>query len=247
MSDYDCTLERRSDHEPALRLGLRLVNGLSRVAAARIVTARHQQPFVNTHDLAQRAALNRRDLAALAAANALVDIAGHRRAARWQVAGVEATLPLVPAQAVRESVIEFARQSEGEELVEDYASVGLTLGRHPLALLRDRLQDYRCSRELQTLRHGSAVQIAGLVICRQRPGSASGVIFVTLEDETGVANIIVWRSLAERQRRELLQAQLLAVSGELQREGEVIHVIAHRLHDHSHLLGRLVTASRDFH
>ena len=143
----------------------------------------------------------------------------------------------------------LAAPSEGEDLVADYASLGLTLGRHPLALLRERLQRQRMhtAAELKTLPHGRLARVTGLVTGRQRPGTASGVTFVTLEDETGMVNVIVWRDLAERQRKELLRSSLMSVYGTLEREGEVVHLIAGRLHDQTALLGNLVARSRDFH
>lgn len=139
--------------------------------------------------------------------------------------------------------------TEGQDIVADYQSVGLTLRRHPLALLRPRLAALRIrsSAELRQLAHGERVHTAGLVVGRQRPGTASGVIFVTLEDEFGNTNVIVWNSIAERQRRGLLQAQLLGVIGEVQREGEVLHVVATQLEDRTPLLGGLAIRSRDFH
>jgi error-prone DNA polymerase len=138
---------------------------------------------------------------------------------------------------------------EGQDLVADYGSLGLTLGRHPLALLRDQLAALRLksAKQLSELSHGSWVRVAGIVTCRQRPGTASGVIFVTLEDETGNINVIVWNHVLEKQRRELLGATLLGVGGQIQREGDVIHLVAARLFDYSALLGNLETASRDFH
>ena len=131
----------------------------------------------------------------------------------------------------------------------DYASLGLTLGRHPLALLRSRLRRMRLmdSSGLRELPHGASAAVAGLVTCRQRPDTASGVVFVTLEDESGNVNVVVWRHLVERQRRELLGARLLGVHGRIERDGEVVHLVAQRLVDHSALLGPLATASRDFH
>ena len=131
----------------------------------------------------------------------------------------------------------------------DYASTGLTLGRHPLALLRSRLARMRFATadELKLLPGGTPARAAGIVTGRQRPGTASGTVFVTLEDETGYVNVIVWPHLIERQRRELLGARLMGVEGVLEREGEVMHLIARRLSDHSALLGKLDTASRDFH
>jgi error-prone DNA polymerase len=127
--------------------------------------------------------------------------------------------------------------------------LGLTLGRHPLALLRRRLQRLRLitAADLRALANGSTARAAGIVTCRQRPGTAGGVMFVTLEDETGYVNVVVWQQLVDRQRRELLHSSLLGVEGVVQKEGDVVHLIAHRVTDHSALLGRLATTSRNFH
>jgi error-prone DNA polymerase len=243
VSDWDCTLE-----QGVVRLGLRMVGGLSEAAARRIVAARR---FESVAGLAQRAALDRKDLRCLAAAGALQRLAGHRRLARWLASGAESRPALgVPVEG---AVPELAAPSEGEEIVADYASLGLTLGRHPLALLRDRLErlGLLSAQGLRALSHGSAARAAGLVTCRQRPDTASGVVFVTLEDETGTVNVVVWAPLAERQRRELLAAQLLGVEGRIEREGAVVHLVARQLSDHSPLLdalrGRLAATSRDFH
>ena len=143
----------------------------------------------------------------------------------------------------------LAMPSEGEDIVADYASLGLTLGRHPLAMLRKTLQRQRMqtAEQLRALPHGRQACVTGLVTGRQRPGTASGVTFVTLEDETGMVNVIVWRDLAERQRKELLRSNLMSVYGILEREGEVVHLIAARLRDQTALLGQLMTRSRDFH
>jgi error-prone DNA polymerase len=248
-SDWDCTLERSASDALVLRLGLRLVKGLPQAAAARLVAARSTAAFGSLQDLASRARLERKELECLAAAGALVSLAGHRHRAAWQVAGVEAPLPLFPVPEVVEGIPLLRAPREGQDIVADYAHVGLSLHRHPVALLRRRLagRGIASAAELRVRMPGSTVRTAGLVITRQRPGTASGVTFVTLEDETGFVNLIVWRDLAERQRRELLGARLLGVSGELQLEGEVMHVIAHRLVDLSRWLGALTTRSRDFH
>lgn len=150
---------------------------------------------------------------------------------------------------IHEKLPKLSPPSEGEEIVADYASLGLTLGRHPLALLRRLLSAKRFSgsQELLALAHGSTARAAGLVTCRQRPDTASGVVFVTLEDESGCVNVVVWHDLAERQRKELLGARLMGVEGVIEREGRVVHLVARRLEDHSRLLGRLAVASRDFH
>jgi DNA polymerase-3 subunit alpha len=250
ISEWDCTLERRADDRPALRLGLRVVKRLSQDGALRLLEARAARPFVHVADLAERAALDRRDLEALAAADALASLVGHRHRAVWQVSGVERPLPLLPADTVVDEGVPLLRApAEGQDIVADYRSTGLTLRRHPLALLRESLAKRRVmpNQELWEQPTGRAVTVAGLVITRQRPGSASGVTFVTLEDETGYVNLIVWERVATEQRAALLESRLLLVRGALQREGDVLHVIAKRLVNLSELLGDLVVVSRNFH
>ena len=224
-----------------------MIAGLSKAAAERLIAAR-AEPFENFEQLALRARLNRHELDSLAHAGALASLAGHRREALWQVAGIEARPPVLADAPIREQQPLLPEPTEGEEIVADYASLGLTLGRHPLALLRPHLDRQRMftAAQLLTARHGQLVRAAGLVTCRQRPGTASGVIFVTLEDETGNTNVVVWRALSERQRRTLLGAKLLGVHGVLERDGEVAHLIAGRLTDLSHLLGRLDDALARF-
>jgi error-prone DNA polymerase len=252
-SPWDCALEPDDDlppgSQPAIRLGLRLVKGLSRTGADRLVEVRRAATFSDVPDLAWRARLDQRDLKALAEAGALAGLSENRRHALWEVAGSAALPPLVRAAGFAEPDPGLIPPSEGQDIVADYASLGFTLGRHPLALLRDRLTRMRLlsAAEVRDSSHGRLVRIAGIVTCRQHPDTAAGVTFVTLEDETGMTNVIVWKDLAERQRRELLGARLLTVYGQLERQGEVVHVMAMRLVDHSRLLGELVTHSRDFH
>jgi error-prone DNA polymerase len=249
-SVWDCTLERREDGRAALRLGLRLVKHLSEDCARRLVRARARQSFHSVVDLAERAALERRDLQTLAAADALARLAGHRHRALWQVSGVERALPLLPAHTVPEEGIPLLRAPrEGQDIVADYGSTGLTLRRHPVALLRERLtqRGVLTAQSLWEVPEGGMVKTAGLVINRQRPGSASGVIFVTLEDESGYVNLIVWNRVAVEQRAALLESRLLEVHGQLQREGDVQHVIVQRLVDQSALLGELTVTARNFH
>jgi len=248
-SEWDCTLETGADAHLAVRLGFLLVQGLSQTGAERIVAARRDRLFDSVEDLAHRAELNRHDLKCLAAAGALEALSGHRRHAFWQVAGIETGAHILRDAPVAETPAILPRPTEGENLVADYASTGLTLGRHPLALLRAHLSRMRFATadELKLLPGGTRARAAGIVTGRQRPSTASGTVFVTLEDETGYVNVIVWPHLIERQRRELLGARLMGVEGVLEREGEVMHLIARRLSDHSALLGSLVTSSRDFH
>jgi error-prone DNA polymerase len=253
-SDWECTLERSDAHAvslppPAVRLGLLMVKGLSQAAGVRIAAARSIRPFDDVADLARRAALNRSDLSRLAAAGALAPLAGHRRNAHWLAAGMERSTELFDSTAIQEDLPGLEPPRESDDLLADYQSLGLTLGRHPLALLRSRLARMRMSTasELHALPDGKRARTVGIVTCRQRPGTAQGVVFVTLEDETGHVNVVVWRDLVERQRRELLGSRLLGVEGVLQKEGDVAHLVAHRLVDHSRLLGRLTLESRDFH
>jgi error-prone DNA polymerase len=255
LSQWDCTLEDGAVREgSAVRLGLRMVGGLAAAAGERIVANR---PCASVADLARRAGLNRGDLNCLAAAGALQTLAGHRRSAHWAASGVEQGSALLPQETATKDQPALDLPSEGEEIVADYRSLGLTLGRHPLALLRNHLEKLKIvkAENLSLLPHGRRVRTAGLVTCRQRPDTASGVVFVTLEDESGCVNVVVWRSLLERQRRELLGARLLGVEGVIEREGRVVHLIARRLEDHSGLLARLKgrapadlrVRSRDFH
>jgi error-prone DNA polymerase len=224
---------------------LRMVGGLSEAAGRRIVAAR---PFSSADDLARQAQLDRKDLRCLAAAGALQALVGHRRLAHWAVAAAERRPPL-DAPPAMETLPMLASPTEGEGILADYASLGLTLGRHPLALLRRRLKEMKMieAENLNRKSHGSLARVAGLVTCRQRPDTASGVVFVTLEDETGSVNVVVWNRLVERQRSELLGARLLGVQGVIEREGDVVHLVARRLYDHSDLLGPLAAPSRDFH
>lgn len=249
VSDWQCTLEGASDEAPVLRLGLRMIKGLSEEGAQRILSARQQSPFQNINDLAYRAAIDKGDLSALATADALATLSGHRRQALWQTLGLQVSTPLLaPAPRYETQAILFA-PSEGENIVADYAQLGLSLRRHPLALLRPHLGKLKLSssQEIKRARHGQIMRTAGIVTCRQRPSTSSGVTFVTLEDENGYINVVVWRDLAERQRRELLGARLLGVYGSVQKQGELVHLIAGHLIDHSKLLGDLVVSSHDFH
>lgn len=249
VSEWNCTLEAGDDEKPAVRLGLRMIGGFSEAAGERLIEARNHRLFETVSDLARRSKLNRRDVALLAGGGALQSLSGHRRNAYWQAIGVEKVTPLLSAPDIAGVHPILAIPTEGEDLIADYSSLGLTLGRHPMALLRSKLTRMKLSSasELRDYPHGRRARAAGIVIGRQRPDTASGVIFVTLEDETGCINVVVWRDVADRQRRELLGSRLMAVEGVLERDGEVIHVIARRLIDHSALLGQLHTESRDFH
>ena len=245
-SDWETTLEGAM-----VRLGLHMIKGLDQAAGERIAAARRATPFAapfeDVADLAKRATLDRGDLESLAAGGALKPLAGHRFGAAWEASAVAIRRDLLDAVPVAEAPAALPAPTEGADLVADYASLGLTLGRHPLTLLRNRLdRRYATADFLRTMVHNQPARCVGLVTCRQRPGTAGGVIFVTIEDETGLANVIVQPKLVERQREELLGARLLGVLGVLQRQGEVVHLLAKRLVDHSQLLGSLVVPGRDF-
>jgi error-prone DNA polymerase len=248
-SDVECTLEGSAGQAPALRLGLACTRSLPEAAARRIVAARLDGPFNSVTDLGDRAGLLRHELEALAAAGALAGLEGHRHLACWGVAGYLPPLPAAP-DATPEGARPLLRApSEAEDIVADYRALGFTLGRHPVALLRERLQAARVltAADLQETVNGESVRVAGLVITRQRPQTASGVTFVTLEDESGQVNVLVWRALGERQHAVLVGSRLMEVRGELQRESGVTHVIATRLVDRSPLLGDLQHHSHEFH
>ncbi|WP_455211944.1 helix-hairpin-helix domain-containing protein [Kaarinaea lacus] len=252
-SHEDCTLERItlvSGVKPvlALRLGFRMVKGLSNSGIAAIGEARQHDEFASVQDLASRAKLNKSDLQSLAAANALKSLTGDRHQAFWQVAGTESGLALFPSPDFHETEVMLRKSTEGQDIVSDYATVGLTVGRHPLALLRQRLAKHKISTslELWDRPNGVVAKAAGLVVCRQRPGSANNVMFVTLEDELGHTNVVVWPNIAEQQKKALLKARLLAVTGTVQQQDGVLHLIAKKLEDLSAWLGQLDARSRDF-
>jgi error-prone DNA polymerase len=225
-----------------------MIRGLREEDARRIKTARQTHPFTDVEDLSQRAVLEPRARDQLADAGALRGLAGHRHQARWAAAGVIPQLPLFGGMTTQEAPINLPLPSCGEDLLTDYATLGTTLGPHPLKLLRPELSTRRCrsSRELAELEHKRPVSVAGLVIGRQRPQTASGVIFVTLEDEFGMINVVVWHDLAERQRRVLVQSQMLRIDGYLEAADGVHHVIAGRLTDLTAMLTGLDVRSRDF-
>ncbi|BFO04539.1 error-prone DNA polymerase [Pseudomonas guariconensis] len=249
-SEWDCTLEPHGEGALAIRLGLRQIRGFSAADARRLEQARARQPWRDVEDLCLRAELDSRARARLADAGALRALARDRHQARWQVAAVQAQLPLfAQVEAAPEVAVELPVPSVAEDLFADYATLGTTLGPHPLALLRRNLRVLGCrsSAELADVEHGDSIAVAGVVVGRQRPQTASGVTFVTLEDEHGMVNVVVWRDLAERQRRALVGSQLLKVSGRLEQEKGVRHLIARRLEDISPLLQGLDVRSRDFH
>lgn len=269
VSQWDCTLEPAENkppspypgirkNQPAVRLGLRLVAGLPEAAALRIEEARAQAPFTSTEDIVSRARLGMLEINALAAADALLPLAGHRRQQVWEAAAIKPAPGLLKAVPIHETALQLPETPEGENILFDYRATGLSLRRHPLALLRPRLarRGLLSAGQLNALPDGLEVAACGIVTVRQQPQTAKGTIFVTLEDETGPVNVIVWKSLRETQRAEVLHARLLAVYGVWQRSeesgtapgyGAVRNLVAQRLEDLTPLLGRLGTSSRDFH
>ena len=246
-SDVDTSLEDLPN-PPAVRLGLHLVQGLKSVSAQRVMEERRKAPFDNAQELARRARLEQHEMKLLAAAGALASLSGHRRQQVWEAAALHARPELLQDAAVDEAFLELPQAPEGEEVVWDYACVGLTLRSHPMALLRAKLARYRLltSAELRDTPDGQQVRTVGIVTVRQQPETAKGTIFMSLEDEHGSTQVVVWKRVREAQRQVLLGSRLLAVRGRWQREGDVCNLIADKLADLSHLLGRLATESRDF-
>ncbi|MFM0139216.1 error-prone DNA polymerase [Caballeronia grimmiae] len=248
ISNWDSYLEGDGSMAP-VRLGMSLIRGMRDESAARIEAARAVRPFKSVNDLANRARLDRRDLQLLADANALSALSGNRREALWQAVAAVPDKDLLRATTREEELPVLAAPNEAQEIVSDYRSTGLTLNRHPVALLRERLNEKKifAASKLATYPNGRLAKACGIVTVRQRPGTANGVLFITLEDETGQINVIVWPSLVEKFRKEALGASLLGVYGVWQKEGEVKHLVANRLVDMTALLGNLATSSRNFH
>jgi error-prone DNA polymerase len=276
ISQWDHTLEVPTvpAAEPALRLGLRMIKGLKLEAAERIMQAQQrlrseqQRGFHSPQELARSAHLNDQQLGFLARSGALQQLAGHRHQAHWDVTGITAPLALEQTSNASEtyptstltdkpSNVEHTTlhaPSVTEDMFNDYRYTGLTLGPHPMTLLREHpeLKGYRRATDLAQCRSGQMIRIAGVVTGRQRPGTASGVVFLTLEDETGNTNVVIWATVMERFRAILLQGQLLKFKGVVEREGRVIHLVAGNVENAAHLLEDSVSAaqtfkSRDFH
>ena len=247
LSDVDCTLEDMP-HPPAVRLGLRMISGLKTESMEQIVAARRERVFDSAEDLARRAQLELREMKLLAAADALMSLSGHRRQQVWDAAALRPTPELLRDAPFDEDVLDLPPAPEGEEIVFDYASLGLTLRRHPMALLRKKLNERKLltAEQLNALPNGRIVHYCGIVTLRQQPETANGTVFISLEDETGVVQVICWKSLRDAQRKELLRSRLLEVHGTWQREGDVKNLIAGKLRDLTPMLGRLPTESRDF-
>lgn len=248
--DYNLETEPACAAIPALRIGLRQIKGFNRKAAERIVQARTQQPFHNIQDLCSRATLNRQERQALVAANAVSRLSGHRHQSYWDMLGVEDARPLFGNEQhdIRDGV-QLDAPCEIDTLLADYQALSLTTGRHPLALLRQQSPFDKAwsAASLKQARHGQLLRVAGLISNRQRPGSASGVMFITLEDETGNSNVVVWQSVQERYRRILLGSTLVLVTGTVERSPEgIVHLIAGKIEDQQDALHSLAVQSRNF-
>ena len=247
-SHWDCTLEQARGRYKAVRLGFRKVRGLANLHGAAIVGARGPAPFESVEEVWRRAGVPRTAIERLAEADAFACIAQDRRQGLWKVKGLgEAPLPLFAAADAREgkfspegqeASVALQPMTEGREVVEDYRSLQLSLRNHPLSFLRaelDAMRIVRCA-DLTSIRDGRNIEVAGVILVRQRPGSAKGVLFVTIEDETGVAQGILWPDRFEIYRRQVMSASMIAMRGRLQKEGEVIHVICDRIIDHDEML-----------
>jgi error-prone DNA polymerase len=241
LSSWGSTLEDRDSGGPALRLGLRQIDGLQEEEIGRLVAARAQGAFGSVHDLWQRAGLRLPTLETLAAADAFRSIGLDRRQALWEVTALANAppLPLFSWSAAHETGAEpevtLPSMPLSEHVVNDYQTLRLSLKAHPMSFLRERLRAERVSnfQELRSMRDGQFVKVAGVILVRQRPGSAKGVVFMTLEDETGVGNCVVWPKTLERYRKTVMQARLMLVTGRVQRHESIVHVVTTALEDRS--------------
>ena len=244
-----------------MRLGFNRLIGFTAEAAARLIQARDVgvsagqagqggAPFTSIEDLARRANLDAHALQLLAQGDALAPLVGHRHQAAWAVRGIDTrATTLLQHTRTQEADATLDAPAPGLAVLADYHATGLSLTQHPVALLRAQLAAFKVqpAAVLALCRHGQLARATGLVTHRQRPGTAKGVVFITLEDDTGTVNVIVWPTVAVTFRQPMLASTLLTVYGVWQRQGAVRHLIAQRLVDHSALLHGLVTKSRDFH
>ncbi len=250
-SRWDCTLERTGGRYLAVRLGLRQIRGLSNADGAKIVAARGTAPFTSVEEVWRRSGVPRASIEKLADGDAFHSFGADRRQGLWKVRGLgEAPLPLFAAadRAAEhfsaeglEPEVALRPLTDGREVIEDYRSLQLSLRAHPLSFVRDHLRRRgvtKCA-DLANIRDGRHVEVAGIVLVRQKPGSAKGVLFITIEDETGIANGILWPDRFEAQRRTIMSASMVGLKGRVQKEGEVIHVICDRIIDHGDLLHRV--------
>ena len=248
VSNWDCTLEK-TNKRSALRLGLRLVKGLGQKSADNLIKAREHKPLRDPHDLMLRGRLNQAELQSLARSNAFKTlINSHRRRAVWNASGLLPSTPMFKSAHIPEGIPIIRPPSDIEETYSDYASIGLTLGKHPLMLLRSQLTKCHIITNAEAHRYhpGHIVHVAGLVVTRQKPSTAKNVTFVTLEDETGNINLIVWKAITQNQNQTLSEAVLLGASGTIQRTGEVVHLVAQNLFNYTCMLDALVIKTRNF-
>ncbi|MBM0107978.1 error-prone DNA polymerase [Steroidobacter sp. S1-65] len=249
VSDYDCTLEPDEHGNHAIRLGMRLVKGLRREEAMSVVAARASAPFTSVEDVAYRAGLKSRAAKALAQSGGFRSLSEHRNHAFWSALGIEHLPGALAANAAREPAPALPVPTEWEEVQRDYRQMGLSTGRHPMAVLRPKLRASGISTrsELDRMRNGRTVRVGGLVTHLQHPQTANGVIFASLEDETGINNIVFWPGVFEAYRDRILQSNFMVVTGEVQSLESVVHVVAMAVEDYSHWVRTLPRKSRDFH
>ena len=250
-SDYDCTLEKDSFEsiaEPSLRLGLRMIKGIAKKDAAILIQERKSGAYKSIQEFAMRTRLNQSAMTNLSDANAFTGISKDRHRSYWQVFESKNASPIFPYTSDNETDVMLPKPDEKQTILADYVSTGLTLGRHPLALLRDQLRNIGAmeATELWNLKNDERALVAGIVTSRQRPATAAGVMFFTLEDETGFINTVIWSSLIERYRHFISNVKLLMVRGKVQQEDGVLHLIAEELIDKTVWLDNTKLKSRDF-
>ena len=247
-SNWDSRVDEDGSKHGVLQLGFNRIHGFSEDAGRRIMAVRAQRPFRDAADLAVRARLSRRELDLLAQADALKSLAGQRNQARWLSLGYTPQSDLLAQVPRQEAQLALPLPSEGEEILSDYHSTGLSLRKHPVALLRPKLDKLKVvpNERLATLKHGQLLRVAGLTMFRQRPPEAKGVMFITLEDDTGIVNLVVWSKVLEAYREAAVTGGFLIVGGEVQRQDNVTHVIARRIRNYSHWVQGLPYLSRDF-
>ena len=249
FSEWESTLEADPAGEAVVRLGLCRVKGLSQDSARQLIRYRQLHELHDLQHLVQHSQVPLKHLKALNRAGALKPLSGHRHRGNWELAGAEVLPELIADSLPAEQSVAIKVPTAIEDLFADYSSTGVSVEKHPMQFLRGRLRGQRCisSKQIPSIAHGNQVRIAGLITMRQRPATAKGTLFITLEDEYGLANIIVWSSLWEKQRQEILNAQVMMVDGRLETEGSVYHVIAHRVYEINDWLGDLKVHSRNFH
>jgi error-prone DNA polymerase len=254
-SHWESTLESMPSllaaDQPAIRLGLQSIKGLSQAGAERLVQSREAGTWTSLDALKQNAQLDQKDLDRLVDSGACLKLSGHRHQSHWHATGLAAPPPLFePLGWASDDGVTLTAPSEIEDIKADYNSLKFTLGRHPMSIIRPQSKALKRTLEatqLPSIRHGRFVEVAGLVTGRQRPSTASGIIFMTLEDDTGNINVVIFNTVLERFRAETLKGQLLRVKGILEKKGPVIHVVAGHLEDLSRLLKDFSMKSRDFH